>query len=403
MNPIKIQKNYVVLSLAIFLLVLFFVLALIAVLGSMGTNESCSGIKVLLIIEPIWLFIYYRLYSILLIKLMECLTCKSAEHGIGYAIFHYFIWTTIGHPYVCFGPFIILNVIEMMDIFNEQTCTSNTELSDTQQSLYNLCFIICTIIFIIMVAPAGIVVLVKNHKDVKFQMEWKEQSATQREKAISNAMKTQTETFVYSGPNDMSMHHNASLTSVHNNSVHNNNNNNNNHNINMSSGSNVALGTLNEAASNDREEEEANAAPPMANNIDTARESSVGEMPDLGRQDTEEQLRMAIAASIATATEEEQKRSKGADNTKTSGAAQTTRRGSVSMTGFWARGQQISTAFLGTLFRQSDFECIVCYEDYEVGQEIAKLKCNHHLHKKCAKDWLAQNPTCPVCRVNVMR
>ena len=54
-----------------------------------------------------------------------------------------------------------------------------------------------------------------------------------------------------------------------------------------------------------------------------------------------------------------------------------TRNTSVSMTGFWARGQQISSALLGNLFTQSNYECIVCYEDYEVGQSIAKLKCGH--------------------------
>ena len=73
------------------------------------------------------------------------------------------------------------------------------------------------------------------------------------------------------------------------------------------------------------------------------------------------------------------------------------------MTGFWAKGQQISSALLGNLFNTAQYECVVCYEDYEVGQEIAKLKCGHQMHKSCAKDWLAQSPTCPFCRVNVLR
>ena len=64
------------------------------------------------------------------------------------------------------------------------------------------------------------------------------------------------------------------------------------------------------------------------------------------------------------------------------------------MSGFWAKGQNISTALLGYLFNTANYECIVCYEDYKIGDSIAKLKCGHMMHKKCARDWLAHNPTC---------
>ena len=222
----------------------------------------------------------------------------------------------------------------MIDIFNEETCTQISSLSQIQKDIWNTCFVIITCILIIIVIPAGIVVSVKNHNDVKFQINWKEQNAKQREKAISNAIEENAETFVYMGPNDNA---DASVNAVNAVSQANTVNAVNANHI------NIPLPTINIVEQNTKEEQEQeqeenaiqeelafgdvninefeqnhtninnnnnNRNENDNNNIDSAgNQLSDGDMPiDLPRVDTEEQLRMAIAASVATAKEEEQKR-----------------------------------------------------------------------------------------------
>merc|ERR1719203_2500815 len=126
--------------------------------------------------------------------------------------------------------------------------------------------------------------------------------------------------------------------------------------------------------------------------------------------DSEEQVRAAIAASMITAQQEEENRDDDAgggnidtEETEMDRPQHLHRQKSESLSGFWAKGQAISTAYLTSLFTEKQYECVVCYEDYEVGQTLAKLKCGHQMHKKCAAEWLKVNPTCPFCRVNVMR
>ena len=44
-------------------------------------------------------------------------------------------------------------------------------------------------------------------------------------------------------------------------------------------------------------------------------------------------------------------------------------------------------------------KCCVCLEEMKVGEEIVRLKCGHHFHKKCILPWLKKNNSCPICRV----
>ncbi|CCX31471.1 FYVE zinc finger-domain-containing protein [Pyronema domesticum] len=43
-------------------------------------------------------------------------------------------------------------------------------------------------------------------------------------------------------------------------------------------------------------------------------------------------------------------------------------------------------------------ECIICFEDFEEGQEIARLECLCRFHKKCIRSWFDRkgNGQCPV-------
>merc|ERR1712154_366612 len=75
-------------------------------------------------------------------------------------------------------------------------------MGDTQRKIWDVCFVLITLISLIIVIPAGIVVSYRNHKDVKFELHWKEQDTKQKAKAVSNAIQEQTETFVYGQNND---------------------------------------------------------------------------------------------------------------------------------------------------------------------------------------------------------
>merc|ERR1712154_230816 len=45
-------------------------------------------------------------------------------------------------------------------------------------------------------------------------------------------------------------------------------------------------------------------------------------------------------------------------------------------------------------------QCSICLCEFDHGC-CAKLPCGHFLHSGCAKKWLHQNGTCPVCRYEV--
>ena len=61
----------------------------------------------------------------------------------------------------------------------------------------------------------------------------------------------------------------------------------------------------------------------------------------------------------------------------------------------------VTTGFILSL--TSDDFCCVCWDEFEIGQKLAKLKCGHVIHKQCAIEWFEQSevPTCPTCRTKV--
>ena len=42
--------------------------------------------------------------------------------------------------------------------------------------------------------------------------------------------------------------------------------------------------------------------------------------------------------------------------------------------------------------------CPVCMEDVVLGEEVLELPCKHWFHEECAKSWLQEHNTCPICR-----
>jgi len=39
--------------------------------------------------------------------------------------------------------------------------------------------------------------------------------------------------------------------------------------------------------------------------------------------------------------------------------------------------------------------CVVCLEDFEQGDEVARLSCGHNFHEQCVRRWLRHRAQCP--------
>lgn len=48
-----------------------------------------------------------------------------------------------------------------------------------------------------------------------------------------------------------------------------------------------------------------------------------------------------------------------------------------------------------------DNMCIVCRDEFEVGDALRVLPCFHKFHVRCIDPWLCLNKQCPVCHTNV--
>jgi len=53
------------------------------------------------------------------------------------------------------------------------------------------------------------------------------------------------------------------------------------------------------------------------------------------------------------------------------------------------------------LFPKEDCSCAICLSEYENGEVIRFLPCEHHFHASCVDQWLLRNKTCPFCKQEI--
>jgi hypothetical protein len=46
--------------------------------------------------------------------------------------------------------------------------------------------------------------------------------------------------------------------------------------------------------------------------------------------------------------------------------------------------------------------CCICLQQYKIEENIVEMYCNHLFHAECIEEWLNYNPTCPICRTDVI-
>lgn len=50
----------------------------------------------------------------------------------------------------------------------------------------------------------------------------------------------------------------------------------------------------------------------------------------------------------------------------------------------------------------AEAKCLVCQCDYEEGEQLRRLPCNHCFHQECVDEWLLEKDICPYCRESIV-
>ncbi|XP_038221901.1 E3 ubiquitin-protein ligase Iruka isoform X2 [Zerene cesonia] len=51
---------------------------------------------------------------------------------------------------------------------------------------------------------------------------------------------------------------------------------------------------------------------------------------------------------------------------------------------------------------EANISCSVCWENFQLGETISRLECEHIFHSSCITPWLQLHATCPICRRSLL-
>ena len=63
--------------------------------------------------------------------------------------------------------------------------------------------------------------------------------------------------------------------------------------------------------------------------------------------------------------------------------------------------QENFTADIISKLNTENKQCMICFDDFEVGQKFIRLPCFHLFHSHEISHWFERNKTCPMCRLDV--
>jgi len=50
----------------------------------------------------------------------------------------------------------------------------------------------------------------------------------------------------------------------------------------------------------------------------------------------------------------------------------------------------------------NDVKCSICQEEYDEGEVIGRMQCDHQYHVCCIHEWLRQKNWCPICKASAI-
>jgi len=65
------------------------------------------------------------------------------------------------------------------------------------------------------------------------------------------------------------------------------------------------------------------------------------------------------------------------------------------------RKTTVSKKYHSGIVPQEDASCAICLSEYEKGDELRFLRCEHHFHSTCIVQWLKKNKSCPFCKKDI--